>query len=43
MILLRKIYHKVLVIPIANIEQIWKEYDTFENNINKLAVSYTKI
>ncbi|ORX52497.1 hypothetical protein BCR36DRAFT_30218 [Piromyces finnis] len=37
MLLLRKIYHKVLVIPIANIEQIWKEYDTFENNINKLA------
>jgi len=37
MILLRKIYHKVLVIPIANIEQIWKEYDTFENNISKIA------
>ncbi|KAG4086654.1 hypothetical protein H8356DRAFT_962014 [Neocallimastix lanati (nom. inval.)] len=34
---LRKIYHKVLSIPIPNIEQIWKDYDTFENTINKLA------
>jgi len=36
---LRKIYHKVLSIPIPNIEQIWKDYDTFENTINKLAVN----
>jgi len=36
-ILLRRTYHKVLVIPLANIEQIWKEYDSFENNVNKSA------
>ncbi|KAI9330114.1 hypothetical protein BDR26DRAFT_807589 [Obelidium mucronatum] len=32
----RKVYHKALSIPLANIEAIWKEYDLFENSLNKL-------
>ncbi|KAI9331568.1 hypothetical protein BDR26DRAFT_938303 [Obelidium mucronatum] len=35
----RKVYHKALSIPLANIEAIWKEYDLFENSLNKLTVS----
>ncbi|KAI8607352.1 hypothetical protein BC830DRAFT_1048334, partial [Chytriomyces sp. MP71] len=33
----RKVFHKALSIPLANIEQIWKEYDAFENALNKLS------
>lgn len=32
----RKVYHRVLSIPVANIESIWKDYDAFENGLNKL-------
>ncbi|ORY39382.1 Suf-domain-containing protein [Rhizoclosmatium globosum] len=32
----RKVYHKALSIPLSNIEQIWKDYDVFENSLNKL-------
>lgn len=35
---LRRIYQQVLLIPVSNIEQLWKEYDSFENNLNKLTV-----
>jgi hypothetical protein len=34
--LLRKAYHKAIHTPIANIEEIWKDYDLFENSLNKL-------
>jgi cleavage stimulation factor subunit 3 len=34
--LLRKIFHKAIHTPIHNIEDIWKEYDAFENNLSKL-------
>ncbi|CAH1762453.1 5618_t:CDS:10 [Entrophospora sp. SA101] len=33
---LRKIYQKAICIPLNNVEQIWKEYDQFENSLNKL-------
>ncbi|KAI9209457.1 uncharacterized protein BJ171DRAFT_487077 [Polychytrium aggregatum] len=33
---LRAVYHRVIAIPISNIEAIWKEYDVFENGLNKL-------
>ena len=36
--LLRKIFHKAIHTPIYNIEEIWKEYDSFENNLSKLTV-----
>ncbi|KAI8897597.1 hypothetical protein BC833DRAFT_649433 [Globomyces pollinis-pini] len=34
--LLRKIFHKAIHTPLQNIEDIWKEYDTFENQLSKL-------
>jgi cleavage stimulation factor subunit 3 len=35
---LRRIFHRAIHTPLHNIEQIWKEYDTFENNLSKLTV-----
>ncbi|QSL65933.1 hypothetical protein MERGE_003070 [Pneumocystis wakefieldiae] len=32
---IRRIYHRVVSIPIANIETLWREYDAFENNFNR--------
>ncbi|KAJ3390913.1 mRNA 3'-end-processing protein rna14 [Entophlyctis sp. JEL0112] len=32
----RKVYQKAVSIPLANIETIWKDYDAFENSLNKL-------
>ena len=37
--LLRKLYQKAVKIPLSNVEQIWKDYDAFENGLNKLTVS----
>ncbi|KAJ1547825.1 mRNA 3'-end-processing protein rna14 [Nowakowskiella sp. JEL0078] len=33
---MRRIFHRALVTPLSNIEQLWKEYDTFENKLDKL-------
>ncbi|TPX37613.1 hypothetical protein SmJEL517_g00759 [Synchytrium microbalum] len=33
---LRKIYHRALIVPLNNIETLWKDYDVFENGLNKL-------
>ncbi|KNC99538.1 uncharacterized protein SPPG_04928 [Spizellomyces punctatus DAOM BR117] len=33
---LRRAYHRAIWIPLTNIEQIWKDYDAFENGLNKL-------
>jgi cleavage stimulation factor subunit 3 len=32
---LRRTFHRAIAIPLKNIEQIWKEFDSFENSINK--------
>ncbi|KAK9717514.1 mRNA 3'-end-processing protein rna14, variant 2 [Basidiobolus ranarum] len=34
--LMRKTYQKAITIPLVNVEHIWKEYDSFENGLNKL-------
>ncbi|CAM6031968.1 unnamed protein product, partial [Sphagnum compactum] len=34
-ILFRKTYQRAVVIPMVGIETIWKDYDTFENSLNK--------
>ncbi|TPX64574.1 hypothetical protein CcCBS67573_g08380 [Chytriomyces confervae] len=39
----RKVFHKALSIPLTNIEAIWKEYDAFENSLNKLTVPISPI
>jgi cleavage stimulation factor subunit 3 len=36
---LRKVFHKAIYTPIHNIEEVWKEYDTFENTLSKITVS----
>ncbi|KAG8785345.1 mRNA 3'-end-processing protein rna14 [Serendipita sp. 397] len=34
--LLRSVYRRAVQIPIDNLEQIWREWDSFENGLNKL-------
>ena len=36
--LLRKIFSRAIIIPTSSVESIWKEYDAFENSLNKLTV-----
>jgi cleavage stimulation factor subunit 3 len=37
---IRKLYQRAVKVPLSNIENIWKDYDTFENNLNKTTVIY---
>ena len=37
---LRKTYHRAIAIPINNVEAIWRDYDAYENNLNKLTVRW---
>ncbi|KAI9031293.1 hypothetical protein DFJ74DRAFT_655243 [Hyaloraphidium curvatum] len=34
--LLRKTYHRALSAPIANIEQLWRDYDSYENGLSRM-------
>lgn len=34
--LTRKIFQRAVCIPLFNVENLWKEYDSFENGLNKL-------
>lgn len=36
---MRRAYQKAVTIPLNNIEHLWKEYDQWENNLNRLTVS----
>lgn len=36
---LRKVYQRVICIPIRDVDQLWREYDQFEMSLNKLTVS----
>lgn len=33
---MRRIFHQAILIPQVRIEQIWKDYDSFENGLNKM-------
>ena len=33
---IRKVYHKAIETPMNNLEVIWKDYDLFENELNKI-------
>ena len=33
---IRKAYQRVIVLPIMNVEQFWKEYNLYENSLNKI-------
>lgn len=35
---LRKAYQRAVQIPLNNVEQIWQEYNQFENSMNKMTV-----
>lgn len=35
---LRKVYTRVLKVPVEDIEGIWREYDMFEGQVNKITV-----
>lgn len=34
--LIRHTYSRALIIPLTNIEALWRAYDSFENNLNKI-------
>ena len=36
---LRKVYHRAVQIPLENVETLWSELETFENNLNRITVS----
>lgn len=38
--LLRSVYRRAVQIPLDNLEQIWREWDSFENGLNKLTVGF---
>ncbi|KAI9512750.1 hypothetical protein F5148DRAFT_1161352 [Russula earlei] len=33
---LRKVYHRAVQIPLENVEALWSELETFENNLNRI-------
>jgi suppressor of forked protein Suf len=37
---LRKVYHRAVQIPLENVETLWSELETFENNLNRITVRY---
>lgn len=36
--LLRKVYQRAICIPVQGVEQLWREYDSFEMGLNKITV-----
>lgn len=36
---LRRVYQRVVQIPLENLEQLWSEYNSFEVGLNKITVS----
>ena len=35
---LRKVYQRAIQIPLDNVEQLWQEYERFENGLNHVLV-----
>lgn len=40
MIAVRKVYQKAIVTPTHHIEQLWKEYENFENSVSRQLVTF---
>ena len=38
--LLRSVYRRAVQIPLDNLEQLWREWDSFENGLNKITVRF---
>lgn len=39
---LRKAYQRAVCVPMANVNDLWKEYDQFEMSLNKITVSHPR-
>lgn len=39
MIAIRKVYQKAIVTPMHHIEQLWKDYENFENSVSRALVN----
>lgn len=39
MIAIRKAYQKAIVTPTHHLEQLWKDYENFENSVSRTLVS----
>ena len=40
---LRKVYHRVIQIPIEGVDKLWQELEAFENNLNRITVRVSLI
>lgn len=40
---LRKVYHRAILTPTHHVEQLWKDYENFENSVNRQLVNFLKI
>lgn len=36
----RKVYQKAIVTPTHHIEQLWKDYENFENSVSRQLVTF---
>lgn len=34
----RKVYQKAILVPTSHVEQLWKDYDNFENSVSRTLV-----
>ena len=35
---IRRAYQRAVAIPLASVEMIWREYDQYENSLNRITV-----
>lgn len=40
---LRRAYQRAVSVPLLNVEQLWREWDSYENGLNRVTVSNPKI
>lgn len=40
MIAVRKVYQKAIITPTHHIEQLWREYENFENSVSRQLVTF---
>lgn len=39
---LRRAYQRAVSVPLLNVEQLWREWDSYENGLNRVTVSDVK-
>lgn len=40
---LRKVYHRVVQIPVEGVDRLWQELESFENGLNKITVRVSEV